>query len=79
LEAISHSSPHISESCLVIIGKYRLSKLIHNSLEGDETDYTLILKKFDGAKNAKKALEIYKTSLPEDILSKFIESLNLNV
>ncbi|MFL0070077.1 ATP-dependent nuclease [Tenacibaculum maritimum] len=72
LDAISFASPRLDSKILYPIAKYRLNSFTNNSFEGDDNDYTKILKVFESKDKKETALAYFKKTLPRDVLSKLI-------
>ena len=75
LNAIAFACPNISNDTFRSIARYRLSSLIKHTFEGDENDYTQLLKELNDFETNSKALEFYKEKMLEDVLSKLIKLL----
>jgi predicted ATP-dependent endonuclease of OLD family len=76
LNAIAYSSPHITPQTLVSIAHYRFSNLKIAAFSGNTTDYTDLYEQFKLIQDNELALDFFKTNLPDDILTKFIEILH---
>lgn len=75
LNAIAFACPNISNDTFRSIARYRLSSLIKRTFEGDENDYTQLLKELNDFESNSKALEFFKEKMPEDVLTKLIKLL----
>jgi len=73
LKAVAFATPKINQSVFILMAKFRLLKLKDRHFDKDENNYTKLLKDFSSFKTEDEALEFYKTSLPKDVLTKFIE------
>ena len=75
LNAIAFACPNISNDTFRSIARYRLSSLIKRTFEGDENDYTQLLKELNDFESNSKALEFFKEKMSEDVLTKLIKLL----
>jgi predicted ATP-dependent endonuclease of OLD family len=72
INAIAHTSQHISDKVLVEMAKYRLNVFLQKDYEESQVDYNLLIKEMSEPKELKDRLTIYKRNLPDDQLTKFI-------
>ncbi len=75
LSAIAFACPHISQQTIKNIALYRLSSLRDIYFEDDETNYRELLELFERFDTIEDAINLFKTQLPYDQLTAFLNYL----
>jgi predicted ATP-dependent endonuclease of OLD family len=75
INAIAHTSLHISDKVLFEMTKYRLNASKDKSYDKDKTDYNSILQAASESEKVEDRINIYKDNLPDDQLTKFINAM----
>jgi hypothetical protein len=77
INAIAHTSQHISDKVLLEMAKYRLKTFIEIEMayEGDKIDYNSQLQAVSESEKVEDGINIYKDNLPDDQLTKFINAI----
>ncbi|MDR1611090.1 MAG: AAA family ATPase [Candidatus Symbiothrix sp.] len=78
INAIAHTSQHISDKVLFEMAKYRLKALIEMAYEGYSIDYNSLLQAASESEKIEDRINIYKDNLPNDQLTKFINAVEIN-
>jgi predicted ATP-dependent endonuclease of OLD family len=78
INAIAHTSQHISDKVLFEMAKYRLKTFMEMAHQGDEIDYNSLLQAASESEKVEDRINIYKDNLPNDQLTKFINAVEIN-
>jgi predicted ATP-dependent endonuclease of OLD family len=78
INAIAHTSQHISDKVLFEMAKYRLKTFIEMADEVDKIDYNSLLQAASESEKVEDRINIYKDNLPNDQLTKFINAVEIN-
>jgi hypothetical protein len=74
VNAIAHTSQHISDKTFLEMAKYRLKAFSKGKYDGNTTDYSLLMEQMLKFDNLDSMLD-YKKKMPDDQLTKFIVSV----
>jgi len=78
INAIAHTSQHISDKTLHEMAKFRLNSFINNAYNSDKTDYKSLLHDISKFDSSKGGLNFYIKMLPKDQLTKFVNVVEVN-
>jgi predicted ATP-dependent endonuclease of OLD family len=78
INAVAHTSQHISNKVLFEMAKYRLKSFIGMTYEGNEFNYNSILQTVLESEKLEDGINVYKENLPDDQLTKFINAVETN-
>ena len=78
VNAIAHTSHHISETVLFEMAKYRLKSFSALACKGNDIDYDLLFQELCEIESLEDRLSLYKNTLPDDQLTKFISIVEIN-
>ena len=78
INAIAHTSQHISDKVLLEMAKYRLNAFSGKVYEGNKIDYSPLLQEILKSNKLEDGLKIFKDALPDDQLTMFINAVEIN-
>ena len=78
INAIAHTSQHISDKVFFEMAKYRLQSFSETAYKDNDIDYNSLLQEIVECEKLEDRLSIYKVTLPEDQLTKFINIVETN-
>ena len=78
INAIAHTSQHISEKTLLEMAKYRLNAFTKNTYDKDGTNYNSLLQDISKFDLPQDGLNFYKEKLSNDQLTEFINAVEAN-
>lgn len=77
LEAIAFASPHVNQQTLLGMAKFRLDSLNKKTYKGDKFNYQGVLEQVIIEENPNNAIDFFKSQLPSDQLTLFMNHLIL--
>ena len=78
INAIAHTSLHISDKMLLEMANFRLQSLLKETYNDDKTDYGAMIALMQLHSNPTDALNLYREKLPDDVLSTLIDKIDAN-